>query len=106
MLIANLTLFAFSSAVLFYVVKYRIHIYAKYEPTNQTSRKRVRPAISREHPDTEELVQTLVNLGAKPGIAKSAVIRAIENSPDQDFDQVLRLAIQECQNGNGKKGKP
>ena len=104
MLIANLTLFAFSGAVLFYVVKYRIHIYAKYEPSSRISGKRVRPAISREHPDTEELVQTLVNLGAKQKTAQAAVIRAIENSPDQNFDQVLRLAIQECQ--NGKKGKP
>lgn len=103
MVIANLVLFIFSAAALFYVLKYRIHIYATYEASGQTRKKRIaRPVISREIPDTKELVQTLINLGAKSKIAQGAATRAIENSPDQDFDQVLRLAIQECQ--NGKKG--
>lgn len=102
MMIANLILFIISTGILFYIVKYRIHIYATYELRERTPKKQ--KPVPREIPDTEELVQTLVNLGAKPKIAQGAAIRAIENSPNQDFDQVLRLAIQECQ--NGKKGKP
>lgn len=95
MLITNLILFLFSAASLFYVVKYRIHIYATYELRDQTPKKR--KTISREVPDTEELVQTLVNLGAKPKVAQGAAMRAFESSPDGNFDQVLRIAIQECQ---------
>ena len=96
-LIANLILFTFSAGALFYVLKYRIHIYATYELRDRPVRKRVTRPVTREVPDTEELVQTLVRLGAKPKVAQAAAIRAFESSPDQDFDHVLRFAIQECQ---------
>ena len=96
-MIANLVLFAISTTILFYVIKYRIHVYVSYEPrTRKRSESRMNETRKPSIPDQELLVQTLVKLGAMPKVARDAVIRSIDISPTEDFDSVLRVAIQEC----------
>lgn len=105
-MIANLILFAISASILFYVVKYRIHVYVSYEPPiapTKASRTRLAPITDTD--TNRVLTDTLIRLGAKPREAREAVARAIENSPSQDFDAILRTALQECQNPNGITSK-
>lgn len=96
-MIANLILFAISSGILFYIVKYRIHVYVSYEPRSppaKTTRTRLAPTIDT---DTNQiLTHTLIRLGAKPRMAREAVSRAVANSTSQEFNEILKVAIQEC----------
>lgn len=105
-MIANLILFAISASILFYVVKYRIHVYVSYEPrTKKKNEARIRDVQKRSIPDQELLVQTLMKLGAKAKVAREAVDRSIDISPTEDFDSILRIAIQECRQPNGTTSK-
>ena len=96
-MIANLILFALSSGILFYVVKYRIHVYVSYEPrTPRTKTSRTRPAPTIDTDTDQVLTHTLIRLGAKPRMAREAVSRAVANSTNQEFNEILKTAIQEC----------
>lgn len=111
-----------SSAILFFILRYRVHIHVTYtaEPTPQSRGSRRRPRTGDHSPQTQrngngrrlpmrsrdadsdvsamagaparEIESALRNLGAKPATARAAAAKAIQQT--NDFDEALKLAIQ------------
>jgi Holliday junction resolvasome RuvABC DNA-binding subunit len=91
--------------MLFYIVRYRVHIHITYQP-RQRSRRRTaetprpdpqastsgKPADAGRQRQAAELVSALVNLGARKPEARAAVEQAMSAGP-ASFDQLLRRAI-------------
>jgi len=114
-----------SAAILFYILKYRVHIHVTYEAqrtpgrserkgrtvsakVGAATRSTVRPIrqrLERDEPGSSkldrsgdnlrEVTSALINLGCAPAHARKAAARAC-SSGAQDFDALLRRAIQEA----------
>lgn len=108
-----------TSAILFFILKYRVHVHVTYTPTSSrvTARKGRRAeeatgtdartrhgpalpqAMTRPAKDPGSIVwgditSALVNLGAPKAKAQAAAQKAVRQFPDS-FDDQLRAAIQE-----------
>ncbi len=110
-----------ASVMLFYVLKYRVHVHVTYTPRpSGKHRRRIatavhdiqeptqerpvsRRSVSREslNPSaavaTTDIVSALRNLGCSPGVAKQAAHKATQEA--QDFDTALKLAIRYATEG-------
>lgn len=102
-----------SAAILFYVIRYRVHVHVTYTaPAGRRPRHHRSPkpasgsAIARTVEPTRStaaksseasslISSALVNLGAKPRDARAAAERAIQANPAAPFETLLRKAIQE-----------
>jgi hypothetical protein len=98
-------LFLATACMLFYVVKYRIHIHVTYQrPAASTRRRPPEPPPAAQAPrpagtttiTAVDLAATLVGLGMSKTEAKRAAARAIRRGAATD-DQLIRIAIQEAQ---------
>jgi hypothetical protein len=107
-----------SLAVLYFILKYRVHINIEIT-SSRGPRPRVKAGnVSSIHPSRKsqgteshgaslarrrtgedpslEITSALVNLGSSKAEARAAAKRAIAKLPDAPFDVVLRAAIQEA----------
>jgi hypothetical protein len=104
----NLALFISTAAMLFYIVRYRIHLHVEYTPIRsrrhsrraQASRSiasgvgRVAPVDSGEAAGVaQDLQSALVNLGASSKEARERASAAIAQGPG-DFDALILRAMQ------------
>ena len=122
-MLPNTLLFLLSSAILWYVIKYRIHVHVTISTSSRgplsSARKpgrraeanrrpdqferatatvptaKTRPANSQETTPVLDIQSALVNLGCKPHRARAAAEHVTRNWPEKDFDAQLRAAIQE-----------
>lgn len=81
-----------SAAILFFVLRYRVHIHVTYAGSRPRSRA-ARTAAPRSTAADTELVSALRNLGCSAPAAKKAATRAAAEAPN-DFNGALKLAIQ------------
>jgi hypothetical protein len=102
MLKLNLALFISTATMLFYVIRYRIHVTVSYTlhrsrraPRSIASRAgQVAPVDSGEDADvTRDLESALINLGASGKEARERASAAIAQGPG-DFDALLLRAMQ------------
>jgi hypothetical protein len=108
MLKLDLSLFISTAAMLFYVVRYRIHLHVEYTPIRsrrharraQASRSpasrvgQVTPFVSGEADGVaRDLESALVNLGASSKEARERASAAIAQGPG-DFDTLILRAMQ------------
>jgi len=122
-ILLNIILFTLSGGILFYVVKYRVHVHVSYQKSRrepktphrdgpycpidprrdrmteyETGRRRVyrKNVQPPADPNTAALLRdTLVSLGASKQQANKAASRAISLNPSTPFEGLLRAAIQE-----------
>ena len=106
-------LFITSAFILWYVIKYRIHVHVTIEGSRGKGRvksgrraeergmnpptAKTRPANFQETTPVLDIQSALVNLGCKPHRARAAAEHVTRNWPEKDFDAQLRAAIQEVQ---------
>ena len=105
----NLALFISTAAMLFYIVRYRIHLHVEYTPIRsrrhsrraQASRSlasevgQVAPVDSGEAAGVaRDLESALVNLGATKKEARERTAYAIAAGPAPDFDTLILRAMQ------------
>jgi Holliday junction resolvasome RuvABC DNA-binding subunit len=105
--VLNWALFLASCAILYYVVRYRVHVHIEFSdsPSRQRVKKGRRAERSESTPTTatamtrpdpsNDLSSALVNLGAKPHRARAAAQHVVRNWPDAGFDEQLRAALKE-----------
>ena len=103
MLKLNLALFISTATMLFYVIRYRIHVTTSYTPrvrSRRVSRSvasgvgRVAPVDSGEDAGvTRDLESALINLGASGKEARERAAAAIAQGPG-DFDALILRAMQ------------
>jgi hypothetical protein len=107
MLKLNLALFISTAAMLFYIVRYRIHLHVEYSPLRSrrharrarfqgpaTEPGRVAPVDSGEASGVaRDLESALVNLGASKEEARQRTACAIAQGPG-DFDALILRAMQ------------
>ncbi len=111
-----------TSAILFFIIKYRVHVHVTYTPTSSRGRKIARnpgrraatlacanslssTAMTRpvklqaiEHPESVvwgDIASGLVNLGASKADARRAARKACTEYPDADFNAQFTVALQE-----------
>jgi hypothetical protein len=97
-----------SILILYFVLRYRIHIHVTCQvpgwSRKSSRRKRVASyparnsaAIEAVHPSiaASDLASALVNLGARKRPALAAAVRAIEQHPDASFDLQFSVALQQ-----------
>jgi hypothetical protein len=99
----------FSLAILYFVLRYRVHIHINVTSSRHSSeaRKGLRAADSSssfgptamtrpaESVVLGDIASALVNLGAPKAQAKAAAIRAVREHPDADFNLQFSVALQE-----------
>lgn len=103
----NLILFAASAAILFYVIRYRIHLHIEYQPRHRSARPQVRrafaPAVKKaDGPQlapapsaiTSQLESALRNLGCDRKKAAAVALKAAAQAGD--FDAKLRFALRQA----------
>jgi hypothetical protein len=113
----NLALFISTAAMLFYVMRYRIHLHIEYQPRRNrrttihgTRRHRFGSCPSIQEPEGaavdsgeaaaaklkvfQDLQSALVNLGASKAEARERATVAIAQAPDADFDALILRAMQ------------
>jgi hypothetical protein len=102
MLKLNLALFISTATMLFYVIRYRIHVTVSYTPrrSRRVSRSiasgvgQVAPVDSGEDAGvTRDLESALINLGASGKEARERASAAIAQGPG-DFDALILRAMQ------------
>ena len=104
MLKLNLALFISTAAMLFYIVRYRIHLHVEYKPRHRRASKasrsiasgvgQVAPVDSGEAAGVaRDLESALVNLGASSKEARERAAAAIAQGPG-DFDALILRAMQ------------
>lgn len=88
-----------AAAMLFYMVRYRVHVHIEYTPRPAHAGRPRRPArrpapiASGPAPELiEDLTSALVNLGAKPARARAIAER--EARAGGSFEECLRRAVQ------------
>jgi hypothetical protein len=98
----NAILFLASCAILYFVLKYRIHLHVEYSPrkAHRAHRRGVAPSTPSEAPASPVSVQmladlesALVNLGASKPEARTRAAAAIAQGPG-DFDALILRAMQ------------
>ena len=106
MLKFNLALFLSTAAMLFFILRYRIHVHIEYTPRHSRRRGSSSAGISRPPrvagklpgeectPVTRDLISALVNLGAKKKEAQERAAAAIAEGPG-DFDALILRAMQQ-----------
>lgn len=102
-------LFFTSLAILFYVIRYRVHVHIEISSSPSRQRVKGRRAEARNEvaaptaktrPDfsrVQEISSALVNLQAKPGRAKAAAEHVVRNWPNLSFEQQVWEAVKEVQ---------
>jgi hypothetical protein len=104
-----------SAAILFFIVKYRVHVHITYTPSGSrrpTARKsgrraearadlgptaKTRPVLFSQTPESivwGDIASALVNLGASKQQARSAARQALAEHPDASFDIQMTVALQ------------
>ena len=102
LILFNISLFLISVAILFFVVKYRIHITVNYTPSTPKSARARKSAAGGPAqlpvalapsmaPAESEIAAALVNLGCKPKKAREVAAKVVPAGGD--FDAMLRRAI-------------
>ena len=91
----NLGLFLSTSAMLFYIIRYRIHVHVEYTPRHRRARakaadKNLGGGLSTVARDLES---ALVNLGASRKEAQERTAAALAQGP-ADFDTLCFRAMQ------------
>lgn len=112
-MLPNALLFFSSAFILWYVIKYRIHVHINISNSRcplssarKTGRRaaargsllptaKTRPVNSQETTPVLDIQSALVNLGCKPHRARAAAEHVTRNWPEKDFNSQLRAAIQE-----------
>jgi hypothetical protein len=101
----NAALFLISAGILFFVLRYRVHLHVEYTPRKRSGRnphRRPSPRLVVPGKGTDETVSpqvlrdlesALKNLGASPKEAKERVSAAIEQGVG-DVDLLLLRALQ------------
>lgn len=124
MLKLNLALFVSTALMLFYVIRYRIHLHVEYRPRHNRRQKacdgaaqrhsrfiaskagRVAPVDSGEASGVaRDLESALINLGASSKEAKERTAAAIAQGPARDFDTLILRAMQAGPANSGRRTK-
>lgn len=102
----NTILFFFSVAILFWVLRYRVHVHVTYQGHQKPIKSRS-PAIARRiEPRVcggqagegvqNDLKSALVNLGCAKEKARNVAQKVYSQSPEADFSVLLKQAIREA----------
>ena len=100
----NLGLFLSTSAMLFYIIRYRIHVHVEYTPRHRRARAKVRLDWSERRAADKnlggglstvarDLESALMNLGASKKEARERTAVAMAQGP-ADFDTLIFRAMQ------------
>ena len=103
----NLGLFLSTAAMLFYVVRYRIHVHVEYTPRHRRARAKGSARFASEPKRAadknlggglstvaRDLESALMNLGASKKEARQRAAVAMAQGPTQDFDALILRAMQ------------
>lgn len=108
----SIACFIATAAMLFYVIRFRVHIHITYTPAAHKTPRRpaaartetaARPqpaAMADSAADTiKDLTSAIANLGVSKKVARAAAVRAAAPASGQvrTFDEMLRRAIQFAQ---------
>jgi hypothetical protein len=89
-----------SAAILFFILRYRVHIHIEYTPRTAAARKprtrATRPPAPAPTPLFSDVYNALKGQGATPGRAREAAARATKEAPE-DLTQALLLGIRYAQ---------
>ena len=100
----NVFMFLASAAMLFYVIKYRIHLHVEYAKRSgrggrkarqeQSARRSGQQGVaSADSPLEKDLISALENLGASKEEARARAAEAVAQGPG-DFDALILRAMQ------------
>jgi len=103
MALPNLILFLASAGILFYVLRFRVHIHILYQRRTKPTENHPSPANSKRpvHPAAapqavSDLTSALQNLGCKTAKARVVAERVYQQAPRARFEILLREAIREA----------
>jgi hypothetical protein len=92
-----------SAAILFFILRYRVHIHISAEPATARTYRRTRrrnPRPTHERPSSETitlLTDTLIGLGASRTAARKSAIETVEDQPEgASIEQLLKYALKNC----------
>lgn len=102
----NLILFFVSSGILFWVLRYRVHIHITYQGQPQKTRRSPAAALRRAAPRVcggaagastqADISSALINLGCPRTKAFDIAMKVFDQSPSADFTVLLKQAIREA----------
>ena len=99
----NLILFLASASILFFVLRYRVHVHVLYQnpgrkPGNHPSPLRgMRPGHLEAVPQAvSDLTSALHNLGCGAAKARTVAQKVYQQTPQANFDLLLKQAIREA----------
>lgn len=103
MALPNLILFLASAGILFYVLRFRVHVHVVYQRkpkpvgNHPSPFKGMRPGRLEAVPKTvSDLTSALHNLGCRTAKARQIAERVYQQAPQANFTVLLKQAIREA----------